>query len=467
MQADLSKKDEQFREFSLNGPMWRVVLYVGFPLALYESLNQLFKILDTMMASHIGASAVSAVAYLSQINMMISAVGTGLAVGASIKVSQAYGAGDFMLVKKRVSTMFAMCGALGIAILLVLVPFTPEFLRLMNTPEEFIADGSTYFRLELFGMVITFFNNVYIAIERARGNSKRILILNTAVIVVKLGLTAWFVYGLDGGINMISCATIISQSFLLLAACINMNQKGNAFGFSLRAISIKKEVICPMLTLSFPVIVERIAFAVGKVIVNSMSTVYGSWTVGALGISNNIGGITTNPQNGFQEGGSSIISQNLGAGRPKRALLAVRWVLYIDMLIGLVIMTASLLCLNQLAGLFAGDNAEFAEMIKQIYRFEAVGAIPLGVNAAVMALLYGFGKTRVTLVMNFCRVFLFRVPVLWALQQFTDLGNVSAGIVMAVSNVASGVLAAVVGVIEIRRICNTYDVRYFGGERKN
>lgn len=467
MQADLSKKDEQFREFSLNGPMWRVVLYVGFPLALYESLNQLFKILDTMMASHIGASAVSAVAYLSQINMMISAVGTGLAVGASIKVSQAYGAGDFMLVKKRVSTMFAMCGALGIAILLVLVPFTPEFLRLMNTPEEFIADGSTYFRLELFGMVITFFNNVYIAIERARGNSKRILILNTAVIVVKLGLTAWFVYGLGGGINMISCATIISQSFLLLAACINMNQKGNAFGFSLRAISIKKEVICPMLTLSFPVIVERIAFAVGKVIVNSMSTVYGSWTVGALGISNNIGGITTNPQNGFQEGGSSIISQNLGAGRPKRALLAFRWVLYIDMLIGLVIMTASLLCLNQLAGLFAGDNAEFAEMIKQIYQFEAVGAIPLGVNAAVMALLYGFGKTRVTLVMNFCRVFLFRVPVLWALQQFTDLGNVSAGIVMAVSNVASGVLAAVVGVIEIRRICNTYDVRYFCGERKN
>lgn len=467
MQADLSKKDEQFREFSLNGPMWRVVLYVGFPLALYESLNQLFKILDTMMASHIGASAVSAVAYLSQINMMISAVGTGLAVGASIKVSQAYGAGDFMLVKKRVSTMFAMCGALGIAILLVLVPFTPEFLRLMNTPEEFIADGSTYFRMELFGMVITFFNNVYIAIERARGNSKRILILNTAVIVVKLGLTAWFVYGLGGGINMISCATIISQSLLLLAACINMNQKGNAFGFSLRAISIKKEVICPMLTLSFPVIVERIAFAVGKVIVNSMSTVYGSWTVGALGISNNIGGITTNPQNGFQEGGSSIISQNLGAGRPKRALLAFRWVLYIDMLIGLVIMTASLLCLNQLAGLFAGDNAEFAEMIKQIYRFEAVGAIPLGVNAAVMALLYGFGKTRVTLVMNFCRVFLFRVPVLWALQQFTDLGNVSAGIVMAVSNVASGVLAAVVGVIEIRRICNTYDVRYFCGERKN
>ena len=442
--------------------MGRVVLYVGFPLALYQSLNQLFKILDTMMASHIGASAVSAVAYLSQINMMLSALGGGLAVGASIKVSQAYGAGDFVLVKKRVSTMFALCAVLGGAILLVLVPFTPEFLRLMNTPEEFIADGSTYFRLELFGMVITFFNNVYIAIERARGNSKRILVLNTGVIVIKLVLTAWFVYGLNGDINMISLATIVSQSLLLLAAVINMNQKGNAFGFSLRAITFEKETVKPMLVLSFPVIVEKIAFAMGKVVVNSMSTVYGSWTVGALGISNNIGGITTNPQNGFQEGGSSIISQNLGAGNPKRALGAFRYVLYINVVIGAVLMSMSLLCLNQLSVLFAGDNTEFAGMIAEIYRYEAMGAIPLGVNAAVMALLYGFGKTKITLAMNFCRVFLFRVPVLWALQQFTDLGNVSAGIVMAVSNIASGVLAAAVGVVEVRRICRQYGISYFG-----
>lgn len=354
--------------------------------------------------------------------------------------------------------MFAMCGALGMGILLLLVPFAPGFLRLMNTPEEFISDGTTYFRLELFGMVISFFNNVYIAIERARGNSRRILILNTGVIVVKLGLTAWFVYGIGGGINMISVATILSQSLLLTAAVVNMNQKGNAFGFSLGAVSLKREIVQPMLGLSFPVIVEKIAFAMGKVVVNSMSTVYGSWTVGALGISNNIGGITTNPQNGFQEGGSSIISQNLGAGKPKRALLAFWWVLLIDILIGAVLMGASLLCLNQLSLLFAGDNAEFASMIAEIYQYEAMGAIPLGVNAAVMALLYGFGKTKITLFMNFCRVFLFRVPVLWALQQFTELGNVSAGIVMAVSNIASGVLAAAVAVIELWRIHRQYNI---------
>lgn len=166
-------------------------------------------------------------------------------------------------------------------------------------------------------MVISFFNNVYIAIERARGNSKRILNLNMVVIGLKLALTALFVYVLNCGINMISVATIISQTFLLAAACKNLNQKDNAFGFSLAAISLKPEVTRPMIALSIPVIVEKVAFSFGKVIVNSMSTIYTPLTVGALGISNNIGGFTTMPQNGFQEGGSAIISQNLGARRTK------------------------------------------------------------------------------------------------------------------------------------------------------
>ena len=462
MNAALSKKDEHFRDFSLNGAMGSVIAYVCVPLALYQSLNQVFKILDTMMAAHIGASAVSAVAYLSQINMMLSALGGGLAIGASIKVSEAYGAGDFELVKKRVSTMFALCGILGAVLLLVLVPTTPQFLRMMKTPEEFIAEGTTYFILELFGLVITFFNNVYIAIERARGNSKRILWLNMGVIAVKLALTAVFVYALNGGINMISTATILSQGLLLAAAFHNLNAKGNAFGFSAKAVSLKREVAGPMLVLSFPVIIEKIAFAMGKVIVNSMSTVYGAWTVGALGISNNIGGITTNPQAGFQEGGSAVISQNLGAGRPDRAMSAFRWVLLYSVAVGGVIMALSLIFLHQISYIFAGDNQEFAQMIRDIYKFEAMGAIPLGVNAAVLSLLYGFGRTNITLIMNFCRVFVFRVPVLWALQHFTSLGNVSAGIVMAVSNIASGVLAAVIGVIEIRKICCENHISFWG-----
>ena len=364
--TDLSEKDRKFREFALNGNMWLVILQIGTPLALYQSLTQLFKIFDTMMASHISATSVSAVAYLSQLNIMLSALGGGLAIGASIQISAAYGSGDFELVKKRVSTLFAMCGILGIGILAILVPFTPQFLRLVKTPEEFISSGTTYFILELIGMVISFFNNVYIAIERVRGNSKRILLLNFMVLGTKLSLTALFVYGMDGGINQIAVASILSQLLMLLAAIKNLHEKDNIFGFSNKSIKMSRQVVSPMIRLSIPVIIEKMAFSFGKVVVNSMSIIYSALTVGALGVSNNIGGFTTNPQNGYQEGAAAIISQNLGARQVKRAIHAFFCVLVINVIIGFVFMSLSLMFLTQISGLFSGNDPEFQKMIASI-----------------------------------------------------------------------------------------------------
>lgn len=446
MSVQLSKKDEKFRDFSLNGNMFHVILYVCIPLALYQSLTQIFKVFDTMMAAHISATAVSSVAYIGQIQIMLSALGSGLAVGASIKVSEAYGAGDWELVSKRVSTMVAMCAILGSALLLFLLPTASAFLRFMKTPEEFISIGSTYFRIEILALVITFFNNIYISIERARGNSKRILYMNMGIVASKLALTAIFVYIFHLGITAIAVATLISQLTVLFTAIVVMTKKDNLFSFSSKAVSFKSEIVNPMLKLSIPVIIEKAAFAMGKVIVNSMCTVYGPQTVGALGISNNIGGITTMPQNGFQEGGSAVISQNRGAKKFSRTLKAFWCELICNLIIGVVLMSISLLCLEQISKLFAGDNPEFQEMIKGIYSWEAWGAIPLGINASVLSLMYGFGKTKITLFMNFCRIFVFRVPVLIALQKFTNYGSESAGIVMGISNFLSGMLAVILGV---------------------
>ena len=457
----LSKEDKQFRDFSLQGNMWRVVGYIGLPLALYQSLNQIFKIFDAMMASHISANSVSAITYLSQINNVIAAIGGGLAVGGSIQISSAYGTGDLKLVKQRVSSLFALSALLGAILLLILAPFTPAFLRIAKTPEIFIEEGSRYFILELISTVISFFNGVYIAIERARGNSKRILYLNMGVIAIKLILTALFVYVLNGTINSIAAATIIAQLLLLFAAVHNLKDKDNAFGFSLASVSFDRLIIKPMIQLSIPVIIEKMAFSLGKVIVSSMSTIYSPLTVGALGISNTIGGFTTMPQNGFQDGSSALISQSLGAGDTGRALKAFRCTLVINVLIGLVLMSLSLLLLPQISRLYAGGNEEFARMISGIYTMEALGAIPLGINAAVMSLLYGFGKTRLTLLINFSRLFVFRIPLLWFLQRFTGIGSASVGIVMGISNLLVGLLAVVVAVIFIRRICREHQLAFF------
>ena len=452
----LSEKDRAFRDFALNGNMWSVIFKVCIPLAIFQMVNHLFAILDTMMASHISAEAVSTVAYLSQLQSMISAIGTGLAAGSCIKISEAYGAGNFDLVKRRISSLITICFCMGLAVT-VCLPFAPLFLRVTGTPEAFVSIGSRYFIISLLATVFGFFNNVYIAIERSRGKSQRIMYLNMGIMILKLSMTAVFVYGMKSDITMIAVATLVSQFVLFLIAIRNLSRKNEVFGFAFSYITMKKDVVNPMINLSVPVIVEKIAFAMGKTVINSMSKNYGELTVGALGISNNVDGVVTNAQNGFQDGGAAIISQNLGGGRRDRAMDAFRKLLVINVMIGLVGWFLINVFIEPITFLFAnstqGFNEGFQQTIIHVLRYDSFGScMPLGINCAVMALLFGFGKTKLTLLINFCRVFVFRIPVLWALQNFTSLGSESVGIVMAVSNICVAIMSSITAWIVIRKM---------------
>ncbi len=453
-----SRQDESFRKYALEAPAVKVLLSTCTPLALFQALQNIFKVLDALMASYIGADAVSAVSCLSQITLMITALGSGLAVGGSIKISEAYGRGDYETVSKRTATVYTLAVAVSVLVALTLVPFAPAFLRLLKTPEDLIAISTGYFRVEILTLVVNFFNTVYIAIERSRGNSRKILKINLVVVVTKLGLSAFFVYILQSGLMMIAIATLLSQVLMLGYALYSMNRDAGAFKFSRRNIAMNWETIGPIFHLSYPVTAEKMLFAAGKVIVNSMSGLYGGLTVGALGISNNIGGLTTSWHMGFGDGSAPLISQNRGAGKFRRTLELYFWLIVIDVAIGFAGLLLVGGTLPWLAQIFASSkntfDPEFCQMIIDIHRWEMVGYVTLGINSATIALLLGYGYTKLTLLLNVARVFVYRVPVLWALQQFTDMGPEATGVTMMVSNVLTGLTAVVVAipvVLKIRR----------------
>jgi len=454
--AEVSQKDEQFRSYALSGPPMGVLINTCMPLALFQALQSIFKILDTLMASHIGSDAVSAVAALSQITLMITALGAGLAVGGSIKISEAYGRGDYEAVRTRVATVYAMAVLVSVLVAALLIPFAEGFLRLLRTPENLIAAGAGYFRIEILTLVISFFNTVYIAIERSRGHAKKILRLNMVIIVIKLSLSGFFVYVLQGGLMLIAVATLAGQVLMLCYAVWSMHRDEGAFRFSPANIRWKKETLLPILNLSYPISAEKMLFAAGKVVVNSMSGMYGGLTVGALGISNNIGGLTTSWQMGLTDGAAPLISQNRGAGKHRRTLQLYFSLLILDVAVGLIGLMIVSQSLPWLAEVFARSknsfDQEFCDMIVAIHRWEMLGYVTLGINSATVALLLGYGYTKLTMLLNVARVFLFRVPVLWAFQQFTSLGSEAVGMTMMVSNVCTGLTAIVIAIPVVLRI---------------
>ena len=462
MPAFVSKKDENFREYALNKPLFKVMFNVCLPLALYQSMQAIFSIIDSLLASFIGSQAVSAIASIHQITTMVTAIGSGLAVGGSIRISESYGMGDYESVRKRCSTLYVTVIAVGIALALILVPFAGSFLSFLGTPAELVSEGVGYFRVQIMILALSFFNTVYIAIERSRGHSKRLMFLNMLVILVKLSLSAFFIYVLHGDVIMIAIATLISQLTLCTIAVISIIRDDGCFKFSLKAADFKKRTILPIVKLSYPIAAEKMLFAAGKVIVNSMSGVYGAMTVGALGISNNIGGLTTQWHSGMHDGASSLVSQNRGAGKYSRTIGVFWRLMIIDVLIGFTGFMLVSWNLPLLAEIFARSKDKFdpafCDMIVAIHRYEMIGYMTLGVASSVNAFLIGMGKAKTVMTLNIVRVFVFRVPVLFFLQRFTGLGYEAVGITMMVSNVSAGVVSILAAIPTLIKTSKMKDV---------
>ena len=93
-----------------------------------------------------------------------------------------------------------------------------------------------------------------------------------------------------------------------------------------------------------------------------------------------------------------------------------------------------------------------AREIKNIFKYERYAFITLAMSAAVMGLLYGLGYTRLALVINFIRLFLFRIPSLYILREYTSLGSESVGLAMMISNGLVGLTSAIVGIIVIKKL---------------
>jgi len=341
------------------------------------------------------------------------------------------------------------------------IPFGVPLLRLIGTPEEFINGGLTFFYIEFFSTLIMFFNSIYIAIERSQGNSKRIFNLNLVVMVIKLTLTALAVYVLHAGIAFLALSTLVSQLVMFTFAFWNLHNKSEVFRFSLGEVSFRSGLLWPMVLVSIPIMVERSAFAGGKVVVNSMIISLGPLVVGALGISNLISGAATSPMSGMQDATINVIAQNRGADNIRRSFNAFKTVLAINVAFAAVVFALLYLFASGITSWFAPGDPAFHQLLFVTYRYEILGHLPLAVASAVTALLIGFGYTKLTLLLNVCRVFVFRIPVLWYLQNYTNVGSDAAGIVMAVSNILVGVLAAILALWAIKKISHQYGVPFW------
>lgn len=156
------------------GPIWKPLMSFFFPIWLGTFFQQFYNTADAMIVGNfVGTTALAAVGATSAIINLLVGFFTGLASGASVVISQHFGAGEHAAVSKSVHTSMILAAVGGLGITVVGIALTPFSLRLMNTPQEVMADAIIYMRIYYLGMIPLMLYNMGTSALRAIGDSRR------------------------------------------------------------------------------------------------------------------------------------------------------------------------------------------------------------------------------------------------------------------------------------------------------
>ena len=243
---------------------------------------------------------------------------------------------------------------------IICIPLAYPICKLSGISNAQAAQSTGYFIIQIIELMFVAFNNVFIGLQKSKGNTKSIFYLNFVTMGIKLLLNVVFIYVIHvDSILWIAVATLISQFILFLILGTFMVRKNNIFRISIKQFSLSWKYVKPILFISIPIFIGKFVFSFGKVAVNS---IFGSryleilksqiditdaaelaaaeasagLVVGALSVSNHLNGIATTPIGAFEETESTIISQNLGNRNLKRAIECFFKGFVLSFLVGIV-----------------------------------------------------------------------------------------------------------------------------------
>jgi Na+-driven multidrug efflux pump len=150
------------------------------------------------------------------------------------------------------------------------------------------------------------------------------------------------------------------------------------------------------------------------------------------------------------------VSQNAGNNQVNRAMKAYPIALMFSGIVAVITIAYSFLFRDFIIGMLVNSESskEYIQIVIDLFRWEIFSKLTSAIVAITLGMFYGFRLTKVTLLMNIARLFVFRIPALWLLSRYTDLGHHSIGVAMFVSNTSTAILAVIMAVVFFKKVKN-------------
>ena len=341
------------------------------PILIGNFFQQFYSIADALIVGRfVGKEAFAAIDATATLLRLPVGFFIGVANGATILVSQAYGARDAKWVSGLVHTAVASSLLFGLIFSALCYVTAPWLLGLMAVPADIFDTALIYDEILFAGMVLPLIFNIGCGILRAVGDSRRPFCYLVFACLTNIALDLLFVIGLGWGAAGAAVATVVAQGLSALLVIVALCRYQDVCRLTLRAMRINRRYLLSILRTGLPIGLQGSTYYLANVLIHARINMFGTGVIAAVAVFNKLDLLVWILVEAMTISVSTFVGQNYGAHQLSRVRRSVDLCISTGLLITAALSVA-LYFSGEALSLCLVDDAETARLAGEIMRFMA------------------------------------------------------------------------------------------------
>lgn len=426
-----------------SGSVLKNIAYFSLPYLLSYFLQTLYGMADLFIIGQFeGVAGTTAVSIGSQVMHMITVMIVGLAMGTTVSIAQAVGAGEKKRVSKAVGNTVVVFLGVSVVLMVILLCLVRPVVAMMSTPEEAVAGTVSYLTVCFIGIPMITAYNVISSIFRGMGDSKSPMYFIAVACVTNIALDYIFIGALHMGPTGAALGTTLSQTVSVIIALVAI-LKSKA-GISLSRIDLRpeKKVTGRIVRIGVPIALQDGFIQIAFIIITIIANRRGLNDAAAVGIVEKIISFLFLVPSSMLSTVSALCAQNIGAGKQKRADETLKYAILIAAGFGVIVAIAIQFISEPVVGLFTTD-----EVVKvlggQYIRGYIWDCIFAGIHFSFSGYFCACGRSELSFIHNIIAICLMRVPGVYFASKMFPNTLFPMGIATAMGSLTSVIICVI------------------------
>jgi len=338
------------------GVIWKQLLLFFFPILIGTFFQQLYNTVDTIIVGQfVGTEALAAVGTTGTVINLLVGFFVGVASGATVIISQYFGANDRENLSKSVHTSMALAVAGGVVIMVFGIVTARPTMLAMGVPDDIMDDAVLYMNVYYLGIIGNLIYNIGTGVLRAIGDSRMPLYVLIVCCLANVVLDLLFVVVFHWGVFGVAFATILSQLISAVLLMIRLMGTQEAYRVELHKIRFHKDILKNVVRIGLPAGLQSVMYSFSNILIQASINSFGTTAIAAWAAIGKIDGFIWMVMNAFGIAVTTFAGQNFGARQYDRMKRCTR--VGLGMCLGTIIALSALLFIfrYQLLMFFTGD----------------------------------------------------------------------------------------------------------------